>query len=191
MRRITKMMVVDTWSHMESVYQSSHTSKGDSTTMQMVGHFLNAVGILDKDKFLNRYTTTIGSIVYIPFKIGESDQEYSLFSQLSTCIHEHQHVVQWQRGGLSFMLEYLTDSSRRAAYEVEAMSSEIEYQWWYNRTLPSISRMAGKLVEYNCKSVDIQMAEKMLRTIAKTISKGAITTSAGETSIGYLNRMYV
>jgi len=183
MRRITKTMVVDTWSYMESTYQSSHTSKGDSATMQMVGHFLDGIGVLDKDKFMNHYTTTIGSVVYVPFKIGVPDSTYSLFGQLSTCIHEHQHVVQWQRGGLAFMLEYLTDSSRRAAYEVEAMSSEIEFQWWYNKTVPHIQTMVSCLTEYNCKPIDIEMSEKMLRTIKKTIMKGAITTSAGRTAI--------
>lgn len=186
MRQITSATVIDLWHHMEKQYHSSHTSKSDSGMMRMIGYFLNGLGILDKGKFLERYTTTIGNVIYIPFRIGVTDDRYSLRNQLMTCVHEHQHVVQWQRGGISFMLEYLTDSARRAVYEVEAMSSTLEMYWWYNRTVPDIPRMALKLVEYNCKKDDIVMSEKMLRTISKTVQRGAVTTSAGKTAIAHL-----
>lgn len=156
--------------------------------MKLVGHFLDGIGILDKDRFLDNYTTTIGSVVYVPFKIGVTSDKHSLLSQMSTCIHEHQHIAQWQRDGLVFMLEYLTDSTRRAVYEVEAMNSSLEFWWWYSRTLPSINQMALKLTDYNCSHNDIILAERMLRTIAKTVRKGAVVTSAGKTAISYLQK---
>lgn len=171
---------------METAYQSHHTSKSDSGMMKMIGRFLDGMGILDKDRFLENYTTTIGSVIYVPFRIGVTSTRYSLYSQLSTCVHEHQHVVQWRQNGLMFMLEYLTDSSRRAAYEVEAMQSSMEVQWWYRKTLPDIPRMAIKLVDYNCKKDDIMMAEKMLQSISKVVCKGAVTTNAGKTAIKFL-----
>jgi len=171
---------------MEKSYNSNHTSKSDSGMMRMIGRFLNAMGILDKKTFLKNYTTTIGSVIYVPFQIGVASTRYPLFNQLTTCVHEHQHVVQWRRGGLSFMLEYLTDSSRRAAYEVDAMHSSLEIHWWYSRRLPDISKMSLQLNDYNCKKDDIVMAEKMLRSISKAVVRGAISTSAGKTAIKYL-----
>lgn len=179
-------MVVNLWHHMEKTYQSNHTSKSDSGMMRMIGYFLDGIGVLDKERFLENYTTTIGSVVYVPFRIGVTNVRYPLYTQLKICVHEHQHVVQWRRGGLYFMLEYLTDSSRRAAYEVEAMQASMEIQWWYSHTLPDIPRMAIKLVDYNCKKDDIVMAEKMLRSISKAVSRGAVTTGAGKTAIKFL-----
>lgn len=186
MKQITTATVVGLWHHMEKSYNSNHTSKSDSGMMKMIGNFLSAMGILDKNQFLKNYTTTIGSVIYVPFQIGATSIQYPLFNQITTCVHEHQHVVQWRRGGLSFMLEYLTDSSRRAAYEVDAMHSSLEMHWWYNRALPDISKMSLRLVDYNCKKDDIVMAEKMLRSISKVVRRGAISTSAGVTAIKYL-----
>ena len=187
MKTITYETVTGLWQYMTWYYASSVIDKDNSESMQMIASALDMMGIMDKDTFMKKYTTTVGSTIYIPFEIGVSDSRYSLMSQIRTCVHEHEHVIQWQQNGVRFMLNYLSSSAQRAAYEVEAMRCSMEMQWWYNRTIPDIDRMSNKLKGYNCKAEDIETTRRALSMISKTIMKDGIVSNAGKIAIEYLD----
>ena len=187
MRDITPDMVVGLWDAMSDHYGSTIADKEDSDIMQLAGRALGIMGILDPVRFMEVYTTTIGDTIYTPFEIGVPGNGYSLIGQISICVHEHQHVIQWKRKKLRFMLEYLTDSALRARYEVEAMQCNMEIQWWYNRTLPDIPRSALKLKDYNCTPEDIAVAARSFKMISKVVGRGGVSTEASTVALSYLS----
>jgi len=190
-KTITPEIVLDLWERMSYHYKSRIADKVDSEVMQTAARALSIMGILDPEKFMKQYTTTIGDIIYIPFELGvpKSDGSYSLISQVRICVHEHQHVVQWRRGGLQFALEYLSDSAKRAAYEADAMRCNMEVQWWYDGTLPNIPLSVQKLKDYNCAPEDILTTARSLEMVAKVVQRGGVSSEAGKVAIPFLDSL--
>lgn len=187
--RIDQSFIVDLWNHMERHYGSKHTSKDDSSFMSTVGGALDLINVLDKDDFMSTYTTTIGNTIYCPFVVGVPDDVYSLYDQFIICIHEHQHVYQYQKDGLTFFIDYLADSSDRALYEAEALTAGFEMRWWYKQSLPNnIAARANVLKHYGCNEVDIAVAGKALEIASKVVCKGGIVTDASLTAMEYLRQ---
>jgi hypothetical protein len=189
MKNITPEIVVSAWDHMRRYYNTKIVSKKDQELMQMIGQSLDIMGILDKDRFLESYTTTIGDVIYVPFEIGVDTDNHPLHSQLYICGHEHQHYVQWRDGRLQFMLEYLSDSTQRAKYEANAMHTSMEIRWWHKKELPNIPSYVMKLYNYNCQQKDIEVTQAALNISAKVVKQGGITTEAGKTLIHYLEHI--
>lgn len=189
MKNITPDIVVDAWDHMRRYYNTRIVSKEDQELMQMIGQSLDIMGIMDKDRFLKTYTTTIGDVIYVPFEIGVATSRHSLHSQLYICGHEHQHYVQWRDGRLQFMLEYLSDPTQRAKYEANAMHTSMELRWWHEKRIPNIPNYAMKLRHYNCPQEDIAVAQKTLEISSLVVRQGGITTEAGKALIHYLEHL--
>jgi len=189
MKNITPEMVVSAWDHMRRYYNTKIVSKEDQELMQMIGRSLDIMGIMDKERFLETYTTTVGDVIYIPFEIGVGTDKHPLHTQLYICGHEHQHYVQYRDGRMQFMLEYLSDSTYRAKYEAQAMHTSMEIRWWHKQSLPNIPSYAMKLHNYNCPQIDIDVTEKSLKITSKVVKQGGVTTEAGKTLIHYLEHI--
>jgi hypothetical protein len=169
--------VVEFWKVMTEHFATKVVNKADSAEMKFVADALGLMKILDKDAFLKRYTTTIGDKIYIPFTIGEPHESWSLWSQITVCVHEHQHVFQDRAaGGLSFEWNYLTSSAKRAHYEAEAYRTNMVLEWRYQGRMLNPAHLAGLLKNYGCSDVDIAVVEKMLALSIKPIKAGAITS---------------
>ena len=109
-------LVRDFWRHMTGAYGTRVIDKSSAWEMRLVGMFLARINVLDEEEFLRRFTTTIGKRIYTPFEVGVPDEHYDLWSQISVCVHEHQHVEQLLRDGwLKFAGRYLVSSVGRAA----------------------------------------------------------------------------
>lgn len=179
------------WAHMQKEFGTSVVLKSSSDMMEVVGQFLDAIGIQDKETFLTRFTTTIGKTIYIPFEIGTPGEHYDLWRQLRVCVHEHQHVVQGGREGwATFSAQYVSSSSWRAGYEAEAYGSDLEMEYW--KLGPGLDiesfilqRTQG-LKAYGCSDEDILMAQAMLRVRADVTKTGAVETLAAQRAITWL-----
>lgn len=187
MKNITPEIVVSAWDHMRRYYNTKIVSKEDQELMQMIGYSLDIMGIMDKEKFLKTYTTTIGDVIYVPFEIGVGTDKHPLHTQLYICGHEHQHYVQYRNGRMQFMLEYLSDSTQRARYEVTAMHTSMEIRWWHEQRIPNIQSYATKLFNYNCSQTDIDVAQAALKLSSMVVQRGGVTTEAGKALIHFLN----
>jgi hypothetical protein len=170
---LTPQMTKDFWDYMSDLYGTKILSKKDSS----VGSFLSLMKIQDKEKFMSKYTTTIGKTIYVSFDIGGTTDKNVLASQISTCVHEHQHVVQYNRGGFDFTLEYVFQHDQRAKLEAEAYSTNIEIYHWYT----------GKL-DYGCDANDVLVAEKIMNANVKIIKYGGIIHEASKEAIAWLNK---
>ena len=102
------------WRFMQDHYRTTVVNKRDALEMQLVAQALDALGIQSSERFLRNFTTTLGRRIYTPFEVGSPRGGWDLWSQVVICVHEHQHVVQHDREGLSFEVSYLADRAARA-----------------------------------------------------------------------------
>ena len=188
MREPTSIEVKAFWAAFQAKYKTKVIPKSDSTWMQGISLFLDAIGVLDKNAFMNNYSTTIHRTIYIPFSIGVARKGQTLWQQMVTCVHEHQHVIQCDKEGmLVFDANYLTQQERRALYEAEAYRCNMEMYYWRTKEILSPEMLAAKLANYGCNATSIKLAETSLTSAAQTIIKGGgITTEASKFGIGWI-----
>ncbi len=176
------------WSHMLGLYQSQVVDKKSSSKMKLAGWFLEKMGILDRQSFLENFTTTIGRSIYIPYKIGEEKNGFSLWAQASICVHEHQHIEQLDREGyVAFSCQYLFSSSKRAAYEAEAYLCNIELHFWRYGKLLDPYLLAAKLKHYGCSKKDIAVTQAFLEEASDKVCQGEVITRASQQAIAWMN----
>jgi len=175
------------WRFMQDHYRTTVVNKRDALEMQLVAQALDALGIQSRDRFLRNFTTTLGRRIYTPFEVGSPRGGWDLWSQVVICVHEHQHVVQHDREGLSFEVSYLADRAARARWEAEAYRSNLELHFWRYGTTPSARRIAEVLGDYGCRPADVDVAAKSLALSAVSIRKGAVINEATHVALGWLD----
>ena len=175
------------WRFMQDHYRTTVVNKRDALEMQLVAQALDALGIQSRDRFLRNFTTTLGRRIYTPFEVGSPRGGWDLWSQVVICVHEHQHVVQHDREGLSFEVSYLADRAARARWEAEAYRSNLELHFWRYGTTPSARRIAEVLGDYGCRPEDVDVAAKSLALSAVSIRKGAVINGATHVALGWLD----
>ncbi len=175
------------WRFMQDHYRTTVVNKRDALEMQLVAQALDALGIQSRDRFLRNFTTTLGRRIYTPFEVGSPRGGWDLWSQVVICVHEHQHVVQHDREGLSFEVSYLADRAARARWEAEAYRSNLELHFWRYGTTPSARRMAEVLSDYGCRPEDVDVAAKSLALSAVSVRKGAVINEATHVALGWLD----
>lgn len=186
----TVELVTGLWEHMSDHYRTRLARK-DEPEMQLVAKTLEAMGILDAEDFLSRFTTTIGRTIYTPYEIGVGSQR-EIESQLRTCVHEHQHVVQYIQGGAKFAFEYMVDSAKRAFYEADAFRCNLELHFWMHGSLPDTlpDALAQNLTHYGCTADDIAVCAKHLRMAARVVEQGGVSSDAGKVALAWLERHF-
>lgn len=175
------------WRFIQDHYRTTVVNKRDALEMQLVAQALDALGIQSRDRFLRNFTTTLGRRIYTPFEVGSPRGGWDLWSQVVICVHEHQHVVQHDREGLSFEVSYLADRAARARWEAEAYRSNLELHFWRYGTTPSARRIAEVLGDYGCRPEDVDVAAKSLALSAVSIRKGAVINEATHVALGWLD----
>jgi hypothetical protein len=180
------------WRFMQDHFRTSVINKLSALEMQLVARGLEALGIQSKDRFLKNFTTTIGRRIYTPFEVGSPKGGWDLWHQIVICVHEHQHVVQHDREGLSYEVSYLADRGARARWEAEAYRSNLELQFWRTGTTPSAQRTASVLKDYGCRDYgcrdeDIEVTAKSLALSAISVRKGAVINEATHVALGWLD----
>jgi hypothetical protein len=176
------------WRHMSERFDTTTVNKQESTEMQLVAHALDLLGILDRDRFLTHFTTTIGRRIYAPFEVGNPQGGWDLWSQVVICVHEHQHVVQHDRDGVAFEAMYLTDRASRARYEAEAYRSNVEMHFWRYGATPSTRRLAELLFDYGCRKEDVEVVAQSLALSAVSVRRGAVMNEATRAAFDWLGQ---
>jgi len=182
----TPEMVRALWAYMTSCYGTRVIQRTDAVEMKVAAHLLNLIGVVDVKTFMTRSATTLGKHIYIPFKIGVEGDHWSLWDQITTCVHEHQHIVQYKREGQTFMWKYLLRSAARAHYEADAYRCDLELQYWRDGNLPDVHALAELLRNYKCNETDIAVTEKQFNLSIKTLEQGAVINEASRRAIRWL-----
>lgn len=186
---LTPDIVKAFWEHMQSTYDSTVKDKRTALEMKLASVFLDALGITDREAFMNNYATTIGRTIYIPFTIGGS--EWPLLNQTLVCAHEHLHVVQYDDEGEIMQSKYLANTADRAHYEIQAYRTNLELRWWLEGDMGDIGRIANNLKKnYGCNDNDVKVALKSLQLMARSVADGQVETVTGQEAIAWFERVY-
>lgn len=178
--------VVAFWQHMRERFGTTTVSKTDAVEMQIVAGVLDALGILDKDRFLESFTTTLGRKIYTPFQVGSANEVWDLWDQVVVCVHEHQHVVQHDREGLSFEVSYVADRAARARFEAEAYRSNLEMHFWRFGSPMRSRPLAELLHDYGCRPEDVEVAAHSLALANVSVRRGAVLNEATRAALDWL-----
>lgn len=185
-KELTKDIVVQFYKYMEKVYGSKIIYKKDSILMKIIGTILSLFKIVDKEKFMKSFATTILKTIYVPFITGEGD-EVELKKQVSCCVHEHIHVQQYTKEKLKFLYNYLSNSRERAIYEAIAYSSNIEMYFYDTGKILDSAMLADKLVLYGCSKEDIAFAKYILDQRTKIIKLDGVVSQPSILAIDWFN----
>jgi hypothetical protein len=132
-------------------YDAEIVDKNDSRLMKITAGFLDGIGVVDKESFMRDFTTTLGSYIFVPYTPGVATDQYTLEDQVAICVHEIQHVVQFDDDPVGFMVLYLTNKSARAEFESAAYAADLEWSWKTRQKGYDIARRAQSLLSYGLK----------------------------------------
>jgi len=181
------------WDYMQQEYSSKIVAKDESAVMKVAATLLDTLNIQDKEQFMQNFVTTLHRTIYIPFDLGESHPQWSLWGQIRVCVHEHQHIEQGDRDGwATFSTRYVTSSSFRASYEAEAYGCDMEMEQWrlgsrFDPHKYAIDRPRS-LKSYGCSSEDIEQARQILSIRAGFVAQNLVETRASQRAIQWLNQ---
>jgi len=187
MRQINSKQVKAFYKVMQKRYGFNVVEKAGSKEMKFIGWVLDAFGIMNKSKFMKKFSTTIGDTVYVPFKIGSGNRN-QLIGQIMTCIHESVHVKQYHRHRARFMANYVFNKTMRTHYEIDAYRTNMEMYYYFKKKVLSPARLAGLLSNYGVDKDDIKVATKHLKIASKVVKYGAVFTSNSKYAIKWWSR---
>ena len=102
------------------------------------------------------FTTTIGRRIYTPFEVGSPKGGWDLWHQIVICVHEHQHVVQHDRGA-GLRGGYLADRAARPLGSRGHRSKPRDAVLAHGHDA-SAQRTASVLKDHGCRDGDIEVA---------------------------------
>lgn len=187
--RLTSDLVQGVGKYLCKKYDAKIADKSDAVSMQMVAFTLEVMGIQRADRFMENYATTVGTIIYLPFRLGSTAAgDPPLNKQVEVLFHEFHHVRQYQKEGRKFFARYLTSSSKRTWYEARALHVSMESQWFLAGRLENTDKMADKLRAYGCTKGDIRTVAKHLKIASSAVRRGKIHNRVTKDGTAWLMR---
>jgi hypothetical protein len=175
------------WDAMCARYNTRVTHREQAPQMRITGWALGLTGFMKRETFMTRYTTVWGRHIFPCFVVGEGDAE-ELWRQIVVCVHEHQHVEQFDRAGFGpYAARYLISSRQRALLEAEAYCCNIELHWWRHGQLPDLDELTARLGPYGCGPEDRAAARAIFEGCARALRAGHMTTRASCHAIALLS----
>jgi len=170
---ITPELVRKLWAEALDHFGAKSVDKEDSDFMEAVGGFLDGIGVLDKEDFLERFTTTIGRTIYRPFDIGVEDGGWDLESQVMILTHELVHCEQYEDGPVEFCVDYVVSRSARADFEAKAYAADMEINYFLTGELYDIPTRAASLLYYGLNQSHVDLVVSVMESISETVVQGA------------------
>lgn len=176
------------WDHLQEHYGTDVMPKADSAVLKAAASALGLVGVMERKVFLERYATTLGSTIYMPYEPG--DPLRNAVSQIRLAVHEHQHVVQGRRDTLC-EARYLASKTSRATYEAEAWGAELEVAYWLLGDqldlLAEADRLSAKVVNYGCGKEQVAHVRALLGLRIELLgAHGLVESDAAKVAIRFM-----
>lgn len=192
MNDLTPSLVRDFWSHMTGRFKASVVNKNSSLEMRAIATFLSLIKVANREAFLRSFATTVGRKIYVPFDIGTPIDGWSLWGQVTVCVHECHHVHQYDKlGAVMFNWQYLMSTARRALIEAEAYRCNMEIYWARTGQILSPATLAAQLKSYAVTDADVAVVERILSSSAVTIQQGGIASPASKEALVWLRQQGV
>jgi len=144
-----------------------------SSVYNIIKWAVDAMDIPKVDKWLDRWSITIGRLIWLSFKPG-AGTEADLRDQVITICHELIHFRQWRRDKARFIFRYVFSQSRRSHYEAEALHANVEMAYALDMK-PDYKTIAYKLRSYKVRKSDIAVTRKHLLIIDRIAKQGGRT----------------
>lgn len=189
-KKVTGKQVKDFWRYMSKRHGFKVVQKSDAAEMKAISWFLDSMGIVNSKEFMEKYTVTLGTTVYVNFKIGKGNQR-SLVSQVKTCVHETQHVIQYRRNPARFVYNYANSDAARTHYEVDAYRTDMEMHYYFYGKVLKPAKLANKLKGYSVGKGDIHVARKHLLVSSKVVKHGVIVSGISKDAIRWWRKRKV
>jgi hypothetical protein len=119
---VTAAVVVGLWDHLRATYRTTVVTKADAGQMKELATLLDALGVVDRDRFLREFATTIGRTIYLPFTPGEATPAWDLWAL--TVAATSTSVLACARAGVRGRVR--DQQHARARHEAEAFLTQIE-----------------------------------------------------------------
>lgn len=166
------------WARFNAAWSTRVVQKHESPLMRASARGLQTIGIMSAHTFMTRYTTVIGKTIYPWFMVGEGDSDM-LWRQMVVCVHEHQHVVQFERMGMApYAAIYGLSRAQRALLEAEAYCCNIELHFWRSGELLPTQPLADILLEYGCRPIDVARAKDVYEACHARLRAGEYRAEA-------------
>ena len=185
---LTEQLVRDYWAFLQERYNVTISDKSDDHFMITVGWALDMMGVLDSERFLEEYTTTIGQQIYLPVPL--CDPSRSLLSWITLGAHEVTHAEQFAENRNEFLLQYLSSQTHRATYEADAFRTGFEIRAWFNFENTQYFHprsYAERLRDYALGDEQIDYVTKVHTKSIAIVAKGGLVTPVGKETIAWLN----
>ena len=179
----TPALTNEFWAYMQDRFDTIQVAKKDAVEIVIVATMLDAFKIMKKDVFLNDYTTTLAypgyaTVIYTNFIVGDGNSGRDLWSQMRTCVHEHQHAFQASTGAVMFDERYLLDPAYRAFYESHAYICNCEMEFWRTGQMIDATELGNKLYSYACKKPEVDDAIATLKRLQDIVAQGGIVSES-------------
>lgn len=171
-KNLTPGLVQNFHRYLSKTFEFSIIDKKNAIEMEIIARFLPKITPIDPKIFMAKYSTTLYNRVYLPYEIGQGKKS-DLFGQIVTITHEAQHVTDFRTNPTDMAL-YIVWDAQRTRIEVRAMTSKLYLQWWYNGTIPNLTKMAEGLYYYGLDANDQNVARKQLRVHAPIARRGIV-----------------
>ena len=139
-------------------------------------------GVPSGEEFMTRYWTTVGTVVFAPRGHGP------LVDHLRVLCHGIEHVVQFWRDGVGFVIRYCT---RKGRAELEAEAERAAVEVWYILTgeIPaSLGELSVTKHGYALDDAHIAHTVNLLHTAVTSVANGVISTDVGLETLVWLRQ---
>jgi len=141
-----------------------------SKNYETISNYLVSFGIRKPQKFLEKYSISMGSLIWLSFTPG-AGTTLQLINQIATICHELKHTTDFRRDRLEYAGKYAFSKSKRTYAESRAFRLNIEIKIAFGRRVYTDS-MANSLGGYRVRKSDIATCKKNLRLYYKSARGG-------------------
>lgn len=185
-KKITKKDAEKFFKYMSKKYKTEYFDKGEKPPVKLLAEVIDKMGVIKADDFMKKFSMTIGRRIYLPFKPGAAKP--SPWSQIKTCVHEHQHVMQYRKNPFKHVMRYVLSSAKRAVLEAEAYRTAMELDWWRYRRWVPVTKYTDLLKYYGCNKADRRVAEKHLKISQGIVKRGKVISKVSRNAIAWLDK---
>lgn len=183
--------------YMTSTFGASVSPKETSEVMKAVAMGMDLAktfggsGLASSDDFLNRFTTTLGSEIFMP-KLVLEEAEFAVYADILT--HECQHVSDFHKNAIEFAWLYLSEPEARVKLEADAYAGGLSVYAWLKKGF-SLDSEVGRVVDalvsaYHVGPSDADLAREILRSHFVSLKHGIRMSQASRTALNWFEKNY-
>ena len=185
--QITPDLVRAAWTVLPARWKLTVRDKRTATEMDVAGWLLAALGYQTREQF-RLYTTTIGTVIYVPFTPGEPHAHYSLAGQLEVLAHEGRHGLDFLAAPIDFVESYGRDPALRTLHESRGYRAGEAVRRRLGFDPSPLDHLAGHLKSYGVSDADIAVSRAFHVSSTATLDQGGVVDQAAADVIAFVSR---